>query len=96
MSDLTAATTAQRPRRKASRYLWALVALLIAVAAASFAGFWIARAMDVDKPVLIGMLVVTGLSLEAAMWTTAASIGLSVFETRRRIWSFLTGRGWKG
>jgi len=94
MTDLTAARTA-RPRRKASRYLWALVALALVVAAASFGGFWIARGMDVDKPVLIGLLVVTGLSLEVAMWTTAASIGLSVFETRRRIWSFLTGRGWK-
>lgn len=92
MTDL--ATPASPPKRRASRYLWALVALLVVVAAASFGGFWIARGMDVDKPVLIGLLVVTALSLEAAMWTTAASIGLTVFETRKRIWSFLTGRGW--
>lgn len=83
-----------KPARKASRYLWLLVGFLLVLAAASFAGFWIARAMEVDKPVLIGLLVVTGLSLEGAMWTTAASIGVSVFETRKRIWRWLTGRGW--
>jgi len=96
MTDLTTPTDAlpARPRRKASRYLWLLVGALVAVAAASFAGFWIARAMEADKAVLIGLLTVTGLSLEGAMWTTAASVGLSVFETRKRIWRFLTGRGW--
>ncbi len=91
MTD-TAATS--KPARKASRYLWLLVGFLLVLAAASFAGFWVARAMNMDKPVLIGALVVTGLSLEGAMWTTAASVGVSVFETRRRIWRFLTGRGW--
>lgn len=93
MTDLAAATPA-KPKRKASRFLWMLVALLFVVAAGSFAGFWAARAMDMGKEVQIGLLVVTGLSLEGAMWTTAASVGLTVFETRKRLWRFLTGKGW--
>lgn len=92
MTDHAAAPA--KPRRKASRYLWLLVGFLLVLAAASFGGFWVARAMDADKPVLVGILLVTAFSLEGAMWTTAASVGLSVFETRKRIWRFLTGRGW--
>ena len=83
-----------KPTRKASRYLWLLVGFLLVLAAVSFGGFWVGRAMNLDKPVLVGALVVTGLSLEGAMWTTAASIGVSVIEARKRIWRFLTGRGW--
>lgn len=93
MADL-AANTPAKPKHKASRLLWMLVVVLLVVAAGSFAGFWAARSMDMGKEVQIGLLVVTGLSLEGAMWTTAASIGLTVFETRKRIWRFLTGRGW--
>ena len=89
-----AATVPAKPRRKASRFVWLLVAFLLVLAAVSFGGFWVARAMEADKPVLIGILVVTALSLEGAMWTTAAAVGLSIFETRKRIWRFLTGRGW--
>ena len=93
MTDL-AANTPAKPKRKASRLLWMLVALLLIVAAVSFGGFWVARDMEADKPVLIGILLVTALSLEGAMWTTAAAVGLSIFETRKRIWRFLTGKGW--
>lgn len=91
---MTDAAAPAKPRRKASRYLWILVAGLLVLAAASFAAFWIAKGMDADKTILIGALVVTGLSLEVAMWTTAGAVGLSIFETRKRIWRFLTGRGW--
>ena len=93
MTDATANTHA-KPRRKASLFIWILVAFLLTVAAVSFGGFWVAKSMDADKPVLIGILVVTALSLEGAMWTTAAAVGLSIFETRKRIWRFITGRGW--
>ena len=93
---MTDAVLDPKPKRKASRFLWMLVGLCLIVAAVSFGGFWVARAMEVDKPILVGMLIVTGLALEVAMWTTAASVGLSVFETRKRIWRFLTGRGWNG
>lgn len=91
---MTDTATTPKPARKASRYLWLLVGFLLVLAAVSFAGFWVGRAMNLDKPVLIGALVVTGLSLEGAMWTTAATVGVSVFEARKRIWRFLTGRGW--
>jgi len=93
---MTDAALSPKPRRRASRYLWLLVGLFLIVAAGSFGGFWVARSMDADKPVLVAMLVVTGLALEGAMWTTAASVGLSIFETRKRIWRVLTGRGWNG
>ena len=92
MTDL--ATPAPKPPRKASRFLWILVAFLLALAAAALGGFFIAKGMDADKPTLIGIMVVCALSLEGAMWTTAAAVGLSVFETRKRIWRWLTGRGW--
>ena len=93
MTDLGASTPA-KPRRAASLFIWILVASLLTVPALSFGGFWVARSMDVDKPVLVGILVVTAVALEGAMWTTAAAVGLSVFETRKRIWRFLTGKGW--
>ena len=89
-----AVNTPAKPGRKASRFIWFLVGFLLVLAVVSFAGVWVGKAMGVDRPVLIGLLVVTGLSLEVAMWSTAAAVGMSIFETRKRIWRFLTGRGW--
>lgn len=90
MTDLAAAPR----KRKGARIMWVISGILAVVAVAAIITTVIGFQMKLEKPVLIGMLTVVGLSLEGLMWTVAASIGVTVFETRKRIWRFLTGRGW--
>lgn len=92
MTDL--ATAAAPRKRKGARIMWVISGILAVVAVAAIITTVIGFQMKLEKPVLIGMLTVVGLSLEGLMWTVAASIGVTVFETRKRIWRFLTGRGW--
>lgn len=90
MTDLAAAPR----KRKGARIMWVISGILAVIAVAAIITTVIGFQMKLEKPVLIGMLTVVGLSLEGLMWTVAASIGVTVFETRKRIWRFLTGRGW--
>ncbi len=93
MTDL-AQSSATPPKRKGSKIMWVISGILAVIAVAAIVTTVIGFQMKLEKPVLIGMLTVVGLSLEGLMWTVAASIGVTVFETRKRIWRFLTGRGW--
>lgn len=97
MTDLT--TTPQsnasaKPARKGSKIMWMISAVLALVSIAGWITFFVGVSIKLDKPVLVGVMTVTALSMEGLMWTIAASIGVTVFETRKRIWRFLTGRGW--
>jgi hypothetical protein len=89
-----AADNPAQSRRKGSKIMWMIAAVLAVVAVAGWVTFFIGLGLKFDKPVIVAILTVTALSMEALMWTIAASIGVTVFETRRRIWRFLTGRGW--
>ena len=93
MTDL-AQSPATPPKRKGAKMMWVISGVLAVIAVAAITTTVIGFQMKLEKPVLIGMLTVVGLSLEGLMWTVAASIGVTVFETRKRIWRFLTGRGW--
>jgi hypothetical protein len=93
MTDLAQAPAAP-PKRKGLKIMWALAGVLAVVAICGWIAFFVGVNLKLDKPVLVGILTVTALCMEGLMWTVAASIGVTVFETRKRIWRFLTGRGW--
>ena len=94
MTTVTATPAPAKPARKGSKIMWAIVALLAIVAVAGWIAVFVGFQMDFDKPTMIGILTVTALSMEGLFWTIAAAVGVSVFEARKRIWRFLTGRGW--
>jgi hypothetical protein len=81
-------------KRKGSRIMWWIAGGLAAFAAIVWAGFFIAAGMGaMDKPTAIVVATVGALALEGTVWCTAAAIGVSVFEARKRIWRFITFRG---
>jgi ribosomal protein L13E len=73
-----------------------LIGLSIAVGVAALAA-WIALGaglyMDVSRQTRIILAVVAAVATEALFWSVAATLGLSVFEARKRIWRKITGRG---
>ncbi len=73
-----------------------LIGLSIAVGVAAVAA-WIALGvglyLDVSRQTRIILAVVAALATEALFWSIAATLGLSVFEARKRIWRKITGRG---
>lgn len=73
-----------------------LIGLSIAVGVAAVAA-WIALGaglyMDVSRQTRIILAVVAAVATEALFWSVAATLGLSVFEARKRIWRKITGRG---
>jgi hypothetical protein len=81
-------------KRKGSRIMWWIAGGLATFAAVVWAGFFIAAGMGaMDKPTAIVVATVGALALEGTVWCTAAAIGVSVFEARKRIWRFITFRG---
>ncbi|MFN4295267.1 MAG: hypothetical protein ACK4FB_00360 [Brevundimonas sp.] len=73
-----------------------LIGLSIVVGVAAVAA-WIALGvglyMDVSRQTRIILAVVAAVATEALFWSVAATLGLSVFEARKRIWRKITGRG---
>lgn len=73
-----------------------LIALSIAVGVSAVAA-WIALGvglyLDVSRQTRIILAVVAAVATEALFWSIAATLGLSVFEARKRIWKKITGRG---
>jgi hypothetical protein len=81
-------------KRKGSRIMWWIVGGLAAFAAVVWAGFFTAAYLGLmDKPTAIVVATVGALALEGTVWCTAAAIGVSVFDARKRIWRFVTFRG---
>src|SRR5262245_52975248 len=80
-------------KRKGSRIMWWIVGALATVAVLS--GIACAIVIYVDAGMTARLIAATtfALSLEGTVWTTAAAIGVTVFEARKRIWRFLTFRG---
>ena len=73
-----------------------LIGLSIAVGVAAVAA-WVALGvglyLDVSRQTRIILAVVAAVATEALFWSVAATLGLSVFEARKRIWRKITGRG---
>jgi hypothetical protein len=74
--------------------MWVITAILAVIVVCAWIAVYIGFQMDFDKPTMIGILTVTALSMEGLFWNIAAAVGVSVFEARKRIWRFVTGRGW--
>lgn len=98
MSIETNAAAEATPQKKTllKRGRGFLVALSIVVGVAAVAA-WIALGvglyMDVSRQTRIILAVVAAVATEALFWSVAATLGLSVFEARKRIWRKITGRG---
>ena len=46
----------------------------------------------VGKPAWIAIVTFAAVSTEIGVWITAAILGLSIFQARKRIWQWLTSR----
>lgn len=96
MSTETTSSVTQQPAgalKKGRGFLWALTALLAVVAVCAWVSLAIGLSMDVERQTRIILAVVAAFATEALFWSTAASLGVTVFEARRRIWRRITGRG---
>ncbi|MES2035782.1 MAG: hypothetical protein V4466_16570 [Pseudomonadota bacterium] len=70
---------------------WMPAILAVVVGLIAWGVFVVGVVSDWDKPVMVGIAVVGALGLEATMWTTAAALGITVFQARRQIWALVTG-----
>lgn len=75
------------------RWLWALVALIAVAALAAWIALGVGIWLDVGRGAMFVLALAAALSTEALVWTTAAALGMTVFEARRRIWRRITGQG---
>ena len=58
----------------------------------AWAGFGLVLYLDLDRGARISLVLVAAVTTEALFWTTAALLGVSVVEARKRIWRKITGR----
>ena len=74
-------------------FLKGLAVVLLGGALAAWNSLGIGLYLDVSKGARLTLAVVAALATEALFWTTAALLGVSVVEARKRIWRKITGRG---
>lgn len=82
-----------KPRRKGSRVMWALTGLVFIAAVCAWIALGVGLYMGVGFTPRLILATAAAVTTEATFWLTAATIGVSVFEARRRIWRYVTGRG---
>lgn len=70
---------------------WIPAILAVLVSLTAWIIFAIGAVNDWQKPTMVVIAVIGALGLEATMWTTAAALGITVFQARRRIWAMVTG-----
>ena len=95
-TDIPAAAAAPQRKSLLKKGRGFLIALSIAVgvaAVAAWAALGVGLYMDVSRQTRIILAVVAAVVTEALFWSVAATLGLSVFEARKRIWKKITGRG---
>ena len=94
-TDPIASPAAAQPSgvRRSRKFLWALVALLGVCAVGAWVSLGVGLYLDVSKGTRLILAVVAAVATEVLFWTTAAALGVSVFEARKRIWRKITGRG---
>lgn len=68
----------------------AIVAVLACISA--WTAFGVGVFLDVGTTMKTVLLTIAALATEALIWAMALVLGLTVFEARRKIWRFLTGR----
>lgn len=86
-------TAAPSGVRKGRAFLWTLAGLLAVSAVGAWISLGVGLYLDVSKGTRVILAVAAALSTELLFWTTAAALGVSVFEARKRIWRRITGRG---
>ena len=74
-------------------FLKVLALLLLVGAICAWIGLGVGLYLDVDRGARITLVLVAAVTTEALFWTTAALLGVSVVEARKRIWRRITGRG---
>ncbi len=75
---------------------WILPIAAGAVSLTAWIVFAVGLAADWEVPRMMVIATVGALGLEAAVWTTAAALGVTAFQARREIWRRLTGGFRKG
>ncbi|WP_269716130.1 hypothetical protein [Caulobacter sp. NIBR2454] len=69
--------------------------ILLGVVGVACLASWIALgvglALDVERPLRLGLVVAAAIATEALFWSVAAVLGVSVVQARRQIWAKVTG-----
>lgn len=73
-------------------FLKVLAVLLLVAAVAAWVSLGIGLYLDVERGTRLTLAIVAAVATEALFWTTAALLGVSVVEARKRIWRKITGR----
>lgn len=92
-TDLAPATDKTGLLKRGRRFFIALSVVVAVAAMAAWAALGVGLYLDVSRGTRIILAVVAALATEALFWSVAATLGLSVFEARKRIWRRITGRG---
>ncbi len=73
-------------------FLKVLAVLLLVAAVAAWISLGVGLYLDVERGTRLTLAIVAAVATEALFWTTAALLGVSVVEARKRIWRKITGR----
>lgn len=73
-------------------FLKVLAVLLLVAAVTAWISLGIGLYLDVERGTRLTLAIVAAVATEALFWTTAALLGVSVVEARKRIWRKITGR----
>lgn len=71
---------------------WIPAVLAAAVSLTAWGVFAVGLVVDWPKPAMVVIAVIGAFGLEATMWTTAAALGITVFQARRKIWDLVAGQ----
>jgi len=89
----TEAAAAPSTVRKGRKFLWTLAGLAGVCAVCGWISLGAGLYLDVPRGTRLILAVVAAVATEATFWISAAALGVSVFEARKRIWRRITGRG---
>ena len=92
ISETPAAQSAGAVKRS-RKFLWTLAGLVAVVAVCGWISLGVGLYLDVDRGTRLILALVAAVATEALFWISAAALGVSVFEARKRIWRRITGRG---
>ncbi|GAA0634305.1 hypothetical protein [Brevundimonas lenta] len=79
--------------KRSRKFLWTLAGLVAVVAVCGWISLGVGLYLDVDRGTRLILAIVAAVSTELLFWISAAALGVSVFEARKRIWRKITGRG---
>ena len=79
--------------RRGKGFLKLLALLLLVAAFCTWIALGIGLYLDVGRGTRLTLAIIAAVATESLFWVVAALLGVSVVETRRRIWRRITGRG---